>query len=79
MTIRRASLLMPVAILVLAGCTGGDTADQAARADSVTQRQRDSVIGESNLPGASGVRGALDASDAAAERAATIDSLSGGG
>ncbi len=36
--------------------------------DSLTQRQRDSVIGASRLPGAQGVRGALKVSDSAAAR-----------
>lgn len=77
------AFLSPLAFgLILAlgstGCSGGDTEADAVSADSMTQRQRDSVIGESNLPGAQGVRGALDASDAAADRAATLDSLSGG-
>lgn len=47
----------------------------AAPPDSITRRQRDSVIGESRLPGARGVRGALEASDAAAGRNAALDSL----
>jgi len=35
----------------------------------------DSVIGQSQLPGAQGVRGALAASDSAAARRARLDSL----
>lgn len=80
-------LLAIPCLALLTGCPGGG-ADTGARADtaradtvtvdSVTRRQRDSAIGASRLPGAAGVRGALDASDAAAERAALIDSLSGG-
>jgi hypothetical protein len=38
-----------------------------------TQRQRDSTLGASRLPGASGVRGALNASDSAAARRARED------
>lgn len=59
--------------LALAGCGGGDTADVPAR-DSLTQRQRDSVIGASKLPGAQGVRGALSADSAARARGAATDS-----
>jgi hypothetical protein len=40
-----------------------------------TQRERDSVIGASKLPGARGVRGALGASDSAAARNARLDSV----
>lgn len=62
-----------------AGCSGDDPEPAPAAADTLTRQQRDSVIGESRLPGAGGVRGALDASDAAATRAAAHDSLSDGG
>ncbi len=41
-----------------------------AQPDTLTQRQRDSLLGASPLPGAQGVRGALDASDSAAARRA---------
>jgi hypothetical protein len=57
-----------------AGC-GGAPEGAAVRADTLSQRQRDSVIGESRLPGAQGVRGALDAEAAAAARAAAADSI----
>ena len=40
------------------------------------ERARDSVIGASRLPGASGVRGALGASDSAGARRAREDSAS---
>ena len=39
-----------------------------------TQRERDSVLGASELPGAQGVRGALRAQDSAAARNARLDS-----
>jgi hypothetical protein len=44
-------------------------------AQPATQRERDSVIGASKLPGAAGVRGALRAADSAAARSARIDSV----
>jgi hypothetical protein len=40
-----------------------------------TERQVDSAIGQSRLPGAAGVRGALRVSDSAAARRARLDSL----
>jgi hypothetical protein len=40
-----------------------------------SQRERDSVLGASRLPGAQGVRGALGASDSAAARNARLDSI----
>ena len=60
-----------VVILVLSlgalGCGGGKA---ATGGDSLSARQRDSVIGESQLPGAQGVRGALRVSDSADARRA---------
>jgi hypothetical protein len=58
-----------------AGCAGGEPDTPVVRSDTLSQRQRDSVIGQSRLPGARGVRGALDAADAAAARAAAADSV----
>jgi hypothetical protein len=40
-----------------------------------SERERDSVIGASRLPGARGVQGALGASDSAAGRNARLDSV----
>ncbi|HEX6133348.1 MAG TPA: hypothetical protein VFZ24_05280 [Longimicrobiales bacterium] len=62
-------------VLVVAACSGdGAQADTAAR-DTLTRRQRDSIIGASRLPGARGVQRALEASDSAAARNAAIDSV----
>lgn len=58
---------------LLMGCssdTGGN------RRDTMTQRQRDSVLGQSQLPGAQGVAKALKAADSAKARQARIDSAS---
>lgn len=73
---RAAIPLATVALLGAAtGCSTGETDDDAMPADTLTQQQRDSILGESNLPGAGGVGGALDASGDAADRAARHDSL----
>ena len=57
-------------ILVLAVACTRDPGPQSG-----TQRERDSVLGASKLPGAQGVRGALRASDSAAARNARLDSV----
>lgn len=44
-------------------------------ADTLTRRQKDSVLGASRLPGARGIRGALSAQDSAAARNARVDSI----
>lgn len=40
-----------------------------------TERERDSTLGASQLPGATGVRGALRAQDSAAAQNARLDSV----
>lgn len=78
MMIRRLVLCLACLAAVggLAGCTDSEPDPPPAETDAAGQRQRDSIIGESRLPGAQGVRGALDASDQAAARAARMDSAS---
>ncbi len=61
----RVSILFLTAATLALGCSGGSS---AAGRDSLSQRQRDSMIGASQLPGAQGVRGALRVSDSAAVR-----------
>ena len=58
-----------VCLLMLAGLTGCQ-ADHPERSTPSTQRQRDSAIGASRLPGAHGVAGALEAADSASARRA---------
>ncbi len=47
------------------------------KAPPPTERQVDSAIGQSRLPGAAGVRGAMRAADSATARNARLDSLGG--
>jgi hypothetical protein len=61
-------------LLVVSACSTGG-AGNANRTDTLTRRQRDSAIGASALPGAQGVRGALQAQDSARARNARLDSL----
>ena len=66
---RRLARLLVLGLGLAAGCTSGEQRREA------TQRERDSVIGASKLPGAAGVRGALRAADSAAARNARADSV----
>ncbi|MES2124215.1 MAG: hypothetical protein V4503_05950 [Gemmatimonadota bacterium] len=59
-------------LLVILAATGCAKAPPRA---AVTERQRDSVIGQSRLPGAGGVRGAMRAGDTAVAHNALRDSL----
>jgi hypothetical protein len=58
------------AFLLSAGCSA-DHKTSTGR----TQRESDSVIGQSSIPGASGVTKAMESQDSARARAAAIDSL----
>jgi hypothetical protein len=61
-----------VAALLAAAC--GRRPANATAQDTLTRRQKDSAIGASAIPGAQGVRKAMDAADSAAARNAVIDS-----
>jgi hypothetical protein len=67
------ALMTAVAVLVVAGCAARDEPKPAARK---TERERDSVLGASKIPGAGGVGAALRVSDSAAARRAREDSAS---
>lgn len=71
-----------VALLLALGfaataCSSGsdDTADRAVTADTLTRRQKDSLISTLPLPGAGAVGKALRASDLARERALAHDTI----
>jgi hypothetical protein len=60
-----------VVLLLVIGCSSAATDSKPGR----SQRERDSTLGASQLPGAHGVRGALRASDSAAARNSRLDSV----
>jgi hypothetical protein len=62
-----------LAALIAVGCSTNQEA--ANDRDTMTQRQRDSVLAESGLPGAQGVGKALSAADSIRARNAQLDSL----
>jgi hypothetical protein len=64
-----------VLVTCITGCSGSEPDGAAGTADALTQSQRDSIIGASALPGAGGVRGALQVADTAAARQSAVDSL----
>jgi hypothetical protein len=55
-------LAIALVLVTLAACGGESTDKQAAR-DTLTQRQKDSILGNSRIPGASGVKRAMTAAD----------------
>ena len=68
------TLLFGLVILILVGCSGKKETEQ--NQTGLSQRQRDNLVAESDLPGARVVGKALSISDSAAARAARLDSLS---
>ena len=60
------------ALTAVAGCSRTETAHR-----ELTQRQRDSILGKSILPGASVVTRALSVSDRATARSASLDAQAG--
>ncbi|HEX9705782.1 MAG TPA: hypothetical protein VGA20_11090 [Gemmatimonadales bacterium] len=61
-------------VLLAAACGGGDS-DQARDRDTLTQRQRDSILAQSKIPGASGVGKAMRVADSVSARVRATDSV----
>lgn len=70
----RALVLMALATAPPLSVTGCDTRQPPPRR-ALSERQRDSTIGASQVPGARGVQGALRAADSAVARRAREDSV----
>lgn len=69
-------LLTAVALLGVWACPRGER-PPANDADTLTRRQKDSIISTMPLPGASRIRDAQRAQDAATERNRILDSIGG--
>jgi len=65
----RSRPIVIVSLLLLTACSAKKETSQKP-----TERQVDSAIGNSNLPGAQGVKGAMRVADSAAARNARLDS-----
>jgi hypothetical protein len=63
--------------LVLAGALAacGQKTQQAQARDTLTERQKDSVLGASKIPGARGVQKAMQAADSASASVKALDSI----
>ncbi len=67
---------LTIALVLLTACSGGKSAKSAAEGDSLTERQRDSILAQSRIPGASGVGKAMRAADSTNARIRATDSVS---
>ena len=68
----RAVTISVAVALCVGACSGGEAPKSRP---AMTQRQRDSAIGEMKLPGAQGVRRALRAQDSAQARVNRLDTI----
>jgi hypothetical protein len=68
---------MLLLVWALAGCSDSRAGQDLPGADTLTQRQRDSIIGASKLPGARSVERALDVSDSATARVQRMERMQG--
>jgi outer membrane biogenesis lipoprotein LolB len=70
------AVALGIASVTLAACSSsGKNAAAASDTTKLTQRQRDSVIGASKIPGAQGIQKAQRAQDSTAAQAARLDSI----
>ena len=80
--LRRCLVALAVATSLCACGRNGDqaqgTADAQRATDTLTRRQKDSLISTMPVPGAGAVGKALDAQDASRARAAALDSILNG-
>ena len=65
--------LLAMSFIVLAACAPKDSGGN--NRDTMTQRQKDSVLGQSGLPGAQGVSKALRAADSVKAKQAQADTI----
>ena len=69
------AVLAVAAVSLLAGACSGSDGDTASATDTLTRRQKDSLISTMPIPGAGAVGRALDAQDRANARTADHDSI----
>ena len=64
------------ALALLAGCGGSDGGSrQSVNRDTLTQRQKDSILAQSRIPGAAGVGRAMRAADSTSARIQRANAL----
>jgi hypothetical protein len=62
-------------LLVMAGCGGGAGGSRKAASDTLSERQRDSILAKSSIPGASAVGKAMNAADSTSARVRAADTI----
>ena len=72
---RRFAVLSCGVLLVIGACGGGGGSSARSTTDTLTERQRDSMLSTSKIPGASGVGKAMNAADSASARVRAADTI----
>jgi hypothetical protein len=62
-------------VLCVAACGGDNAGKQSVNRDTLTERQRDSILAKSRIPGASGVGRAMTAADSTSAGVRRADSV----
>jgi hypothetical protein len=64
-----------IALLLFVAACGSDSSQQTVNRDTLTQRQKDSILANSRIPNARAVGRAMRAADSASVRALRADSV----
>ncbi len=67
--------ILSLFVLALAACSGDSKDKAAVNRDTLTERQKDSILAKSRIPGASGVGRAMTAADSTSAGAHRADSV----
>jgi hypothetical protein len=69
------SLARSIAVLSLLACGSGSNSSSKVNRDTLTERQQDSILAKSSIPGASAVDKAMKAADTTSSRVRGSDSV----
>jgi hypothetical protein len=67
--------MLAVVLVLTAACSGQARSGGATARDTLTERQRDSILAGSRIPGARGVGAAMRAADTTSARVRAADSV----
>jgi hypothetical protein len=70
-----ATALLFGVLLAVGACGGGKSGGSRAGSDTLTERQRDSILAKSSIPGASAVGKAMTAADSTSARVRAADTI----
>ena len=69
------AIIRVLPLLCVALACGSGKSDQTVNRDTLTERQKDSILAHSRIPGARAVGNAMNAADSASKRATRADSV----